>query len=137
MVCTTCGSTASGSRRGVFAALSRAAAKSAAARLRRLGVLPARVDWAARAAVCERCPLRVIAGGTSYCGTPFLRRVDRDPALDGCGCPTVAKSKDPAEHCPVNGRYEAARSDGHGGACECKWCFGAQGPNVETRMTNE
>ena len=120
MTCTSCGSTALGSRPGVFAALSRAAAKSAASRLRRMGVLPVRVDWAGRAATCERCPLRVVARGTSYCGTPFLQRVDRDPALEGCGCPTVAKAKDPAEHCPVNVRHASATSID--GACDCKWC---------------
>jgi hypothetical protein len=105
----------------VFAALSRAAAKSAGARLRRMGLLGERVDWAARAAACERCPLRVVSAGTSYCGTPFLRQVDRDPAQDGCGCPTVAKAKDPAEHCPVTVRFHAASSTSHHG-CDCKWC---------------
>ena len=120
MACFNCGSSALGSRPGVFAALSRAAAKSAASRLRRLGVLPQRVDWAARASACERCPLRVVSAGVSYCGTPFLRKVDRDPALDGCGCPTVSKAKDPAEHCPVTARHQAASMVDD--ACDCKWC---------------
>ncbi len=109
-----------GSRPGVFAALSRAAAKSASSRLRSMGVLPVRVDWAARATVCERCPLRVVSTGVSYCGTPFLQHVDRDAALDGCGCPTVAKAKDPKEHCPMTPRHGAAQSGN--GACDCKWC---------------
>jgi hypothetical protein len=118
--CVSCSSSTLGSRRGVFAALSRAAAKSASARLRNLGVLRGRVDWATRAATCERCPLRVVAGGTSYCGTPFLRKVNRDAALDGCGCPTIAKAKDPREHCPVNARHQAAQTSRLG--CDCKWC---------------
>ena len=126
MACFTCGSSATlGSRPGVFAALSRAAAKSAASRLRRMGVLPERVDWASRAAACERCPLRVVSAGVSYCGTPFLKQVDRDPALDGCGCPTVAKAKDPAEHCPVTVRHAGATRDATRG-CDCKWCSPAR-----------
>ena len=135
MTCVTCGSSALGSRPGVFAALSRAAAKSAASRLRRLGVLPTRVDWAARAAACERCPLRVLSGGVSYCGTPFLRQPDRDPALDGCGCPTVAKAKDPAEHCPVDRRHRASTRAADG-VCTCKWCSGGM-TNDQTRNPNE
>jgi hypothetical protein len=116
----------------VFAALSRAAAKSASARLRAMGVLRGSVDWAARAAVCERCPLRVIASGTSYCGTPFLRKLDREPALDGCGCPTVAKAKDPREHCPVNARHQPASTSSP--ACDCKWCAPAGQPRRGGRM---
>jgi hypothetical protein len=109
-----------GSRPGVFAALSRAAAKSAAAKLRGLGVMRIRADWSARATVCERCPLRVISGSTSYCGTPFLDMIDRRPAIDGCGCPTIAKAKDPQEHCPLNLRNQPATRSG--GDCDCKWC---------------
>ena len=77
-------------------------------------------DWAARATVCERCPLRVVRGDVSYCGTPFLRLVVRDPVLDGCGCPTRDKARSPAEHCPITARHAAAgRADGR---CSCKWC---------------
>ena len=118
--CLTCG----GSRSSLgFAALSRAAAKAAGARLRRLGALSTHPQWAARAAVCERCPVRVGRAGVSYCGTPFLNRlgadVERDPA-DGCGCPTREKARDPSEHCPLDGRHRpAARA---GAACNCKWC---------------
>jgi hypothetical protein len=111
----------------VFAALSRAAAKSASARLRQLGVLRDRVDWPTRAAACERCPMRVISAGTSYCGTPFLRNVNRDPAVDGCGCPTIAKAKDPREHCPMTAghqpaRQQPARPTSSVARCDCKWC---------------
>jgi hypothetical protein len=122
MPCFTCGSSTGflGSRAGAFAALSRAAAKSASARLRAMRVLPVRVDWPARAAACERCPLRVVAAGVSHCGTPFLQKIDRDPATDGCGCPTIAKAKDPAEHCPLNPRHQPASETA--GACDCKWC---------------
>jgi hypothetical protein len=122
MPCFTCASATAylGSRPGAFAALSRAAAKSAAAKLRNFRVLPVRVDWPARAQACERCPMRVFAGGTSYCGTPFLRKPDRDPFIDGCGCPTIAKAKDPAEHCPLNASHRSATTTR--GGCDCKWC---------------
>jgi hypothetical protein len=103
-----------------LASLTHAAAKFAASRLRSLGLLPVRNDWAARAAVCERCPLRVIRGRVSYCGRPFLDEVIRDPATQGCGCPTHAKAKDPAEHCPLDPHNRpASRTDGD---CSCKWC---------------
>jgi hypothetical protein len=84
-----------------------------------MGLLPTRQDWTARAEICEKCPLRVMEKGVSYCGRPFLRQIDRDPAIDGCGCPTRAKAKDPAEHCPVNSRYQLATRDP---VCNCKWC---------------
>ncbi len=119
--CFTCnrnpfGSTAFGTS---FAALSGAAAKSAAARLRSLGALATAPDWAARASVCERCPLRVVRTGVSYCGKPFLDQVEREPA-DGCGCPTREKAKSPDEHCPLDGRHRSAvRQEGE---CNCKWC---------------
>lgn len=107
-----CGST--------FASLSRAAAKSAASRLRRLGIIREAADWSRRASVCETCPMRVIHRGTSYCGRPFLQQIDRDPAEHGCGCPTIAKAKDPHEHCPLDWRHHAARLLPEG--CSCKWC---------------
>jgi hypothetical protein len=103
-----------------FAALSRAAAKSAAARLRRLGLLAEATDWAARATVCETCPLRVIEKGVSYCGRPFLSLPHRDEAHEGCGCPTRAKAKSPEEHCPLDWSNHPARQLPDG--CTCKWC---------------
>jgi hypothetical protein len=124
MACFTCGSaTYLGSRPGAFAALSRAAAKSAAAKLRGLRVLPVRIDWPARAAACERCPMRVVANNVSYCGTPFLRKPDRDPFVDGCGCPTIAKAKDPKEHCPLTASHRPATAAPE--RCDCKWCVAA------------
>lgn len=105
---------------GTLAAISRAAAKSAASRLRRLGILPESVDWAQRAAVCEACPMRIIHKGTSYCGRPFLDQPRRDESIDGCGCPCRAKAKDPQEHCPLDWRLRAARQLTDG--CTCKWC---------------
>jgi hypothetical protein len=111
---------ASGCCGGSFAALSRAAAKSAAARLRQLGMLREHPDWARRAATCETCPLRVVRQGTSYCGRPFLQQIERDPATDGCGCPTHAKAKSPDEHCPLDWRNHAAQRGADG--CTCKWC---------------
>lgn len=110
---TCCGST--------LARLSRAAAKAAGARLRRIGLLSQRVDWPARATACERCPLRVIHRNVSYCGRPFLRDLNRDPARDGCGCPTLAKAKDPSEHCPIDALHRPA-SRLPDGRCTCKWC---------------
>jgi hypothetical protein len=102
-----------------FAQISRAAAKAAAAKLRSAGLLRESVNWASRATVCERCPLRVIKCGVSYCGKPFLQQVERDPVVDGCGCPTRAKARDPREHCPLNTTHQARREHG---ACDCKWC---------------
>ncbi len=110
-------------RSSAFAVLSRAAAKSASSRLRRMGLLPIRHDWAARAGVCETCPLRVIHRGATYCGKPLLHQLHRDP-IDGCGCPISAKSRDPDEHCPVTARHlPAARTDDH---CDCKWCVASR-----------
>jgi len=103
-----------------FAALSRAAAKAASARLRLLSLLPSKADWSARAALCERCPMRVLHMGASYCGKPFLHRIDRDPALDGCGCPTRDKAKAPEEHCPIDPQNRPALKNG--ATCSCKWC---------------
>ena len=121
MACFRC----AGVRFSRFAAISRAAAKAAGAKLRRIGALPVRVDWAARAAICEQCPLRVVHRGTSYCGTPYLRQTDRDPATDGCGCPTRDKARGPAEHCPLDVRHRPA---GHiDGRCNCKWCGAGNG----------
>jgi hypothetical protein len=114
MACSTCSRTSS------FRSISTAMAKAAAARLRGMGALRTSVDWAGRAAVCERCPLRVVRGGVSYCGTPFLHQIDRDPTIDGCGCPTRDKARAPGEHCPINDRHLAASREG--GRCSCKWC---------------
>jgi hypothetical protein len=100
--------------------LSRAAAKSAAARFRNIGIGSTALDWPARAEMCERCPLRRIHRGVSYCGSPFLRHVHREPHLDGCGCPTQAKAKSPQEHCPLDAHHEPAQIIS--GRCNCKWC---------------
>lgn len=64
--------------------------------------------------------MRVVQCGTSYCGKPFLRQIERDQATDGCGCPTRKKAKDPAEHCPITrlGVLATRRETG----CNCKWC---------------
>jgi hypothetical protein len=58
--------------------------------------------------------------GVSYCGTPLLRKLDRDPTTDGCGCPTRDKARSPNEHCPLNARHQPASMIG--AACTCKWC---------------
>lgn len=119
--------------------LARAAGKAATAKLRRAGLTPEYADWATRAEVCERCPQQVVKCGVSYCGQPLMRRMIRDEAVDGCGCPTRLKAKDPTEHCPITRRHEAsATSRGEGlqyagtqaaglealvrATCQCKWC---------------
>src|SRR3954447_14159546 len=83
-----------------FAVLSRAAARSAGARLRNLGVLRSDVNWLARLAVCRGCPLRTMVAGKPHCGKPLLRQLNRSTA-EGCGCPLEDKAKRPAEHCPL------------------------------------
>lgn len=107
-------------RSDTFRLLSRAAAKSASARWRQLGMSSIHPHWADRAQACERCPLRVISKGISYCGDPFLEKIHRDPQLDGCGCPTRAKAKGPKEHCPLDSHHMPAVQDSNG--CNCKWC---------------
>jgi hypothetical protein len=103
-------------------------AKAASSRWRELRGHEPAVDWAAREEICARCPMQVINRGVSYCGTPFLRKIDRDPVTDGCGCPTRAKARSPQEHCPVNIRYELPVLDGN--TCTCKWCS-----STKIRMT--
>jgi hypothetical protein len=103
-----------------FATLSRAAAKAAASRLRSRGVLQIHPNWSERAILCERCPMRVVHKGTSYCGKPYLQKRNRDDAIDGCGCPTREKARDPSEHCPVNLQFAASRLTDDG--CDCRWC---------------
>jgi hypothetical protein len=110
-----------------LAAFAKAAAKSAAARLRRLGALPTHPDWPRRAEVCERCPLRGIRDQISYCGTPFLGKIVREPAMDGCGCPTIEKAKSQLEHCPLTPlNRPSIMGKGKGQErCDCKWCAGS------------
>ena len=91
--------------------------------MRRAGVGSVHPEWAARAAVCEQCPMRVIAGRVSYCGTPYQRKPLRDEAEEGCGCPTREKAKAVGEHCPLNVAHRAARQGGMN--CDCKWCAAA------------
>ena len=117
MSCNTC------DRASGFRLITIAVFKGAAARLRRTGAVPTAVDWAARAALCERCPLLIVSRGVSHCGTPFLRQVHRDPTIDGCGCPTRDKARSPNEHCPITNRHVAAAVVD--GACSCKWCVAA------------
>jgi hypothetical protein len=104
----------------IFRDVSKAMAKSAAAKLRQFKALPIAPDWAQRASACERCPMRTVSSGISYCGKPFLRQIDRDPVSEGCGCPTADKAKSPAEHCPVDARHQLAVQVGD--YCSCKWC---------------
>jgi hypothetical protein len=112
MACFTCSSNS-------FRSITAAMAKAASAKLRSIGAGRTFADWPARAAICERCPMRVVSRGVSYCGTPFLHKVDRDPEMDGCGCPTRDKAMSPEEHCPLTA--------GNGLGCQCKWCVGLAG----------
>ncbi len=100
--------------------LFRAAAKATVAKVRARGWAAEHPQWAARAEICERCPLRVIQCNRAYCGRPFLQQPHRDPLLDGCGCPCREKAKDPAEHCPLTSDHQAASRSKTG--CNCKWC---------------
>jgi hypothetical protein len=109
---------------GVTRYLLEAVGKFAAARLRQVGAMPVHANWEGRAAICEHCPVRVIRCGVSYCGNPLLTQLDRDPAIDGCGCPCRDKSKDPTEHCPIDSHHRAAASDRNG--CSCKWCVASR-----------
>jgi hypothetical protein len=90
------------------------------ARLRRVGVGETHPDWQKRAEICEYCPMRAIRCGVSYCGKPFLQLIDRDPSIDGCGCPFHDKAKSPSEHCPIDRRGQPARHSASD--CSCKWC---------------
>ena len=105
---------------GTLQLLSRSAAKSAAARLRQIGVGSTYPDWPIRAEICETCPLRRTYRGISHCGSPLLRQIHREPHIDGCGCPTIAKAKSAAEHCPLDAHHQPATQTPHG--CNCKWC---------------
>jgi hypothetical protein len=107
----------------VFPSLGRAAVKFTSSILRRAGAGSVHPNWVARAEVCERCPLRVVAGNVSYCGQPFFRKPNRDEAEDGCGCPTRDKARDPDEHCPMTSRNQQSSPPGkRAGPCDCKWC---------------
>ncbi|MGA3068501.1 MAG: hypothetical protein ABSF29_16790 [Tepidisphaeraceae bacterium] len=106
-----------------FRQLAGALQRFAGARLRRAGLQKVHPQWQQRAEVCERCPMRVIRCGISYCGNPFLEQIDRDPAIDGCGCPCREKAQSPAEHCPVDPHHRAAQRGP--GPCSCKWCQSA------------
>jgi len=85
-----------------------------------MGLLGEAVDWQTRAAVCERCHLRHVKCGISYCGRPLVNLPFRDEAVDGCGCPCREKAKRPGEHCPIDAHALAAHRDQSG--CSCKWC---------------
>jgi len=101
-------------------AISRAAARYAAARLRSVGAVAEHPHWARRATICETCPLRVVYRKVSYCGRPFMHKIQREPAIDGCGCPCRDKAADPSEHCPLDRTNRPAVNNA--GRCTCKWC---------------
>jgi len=97
-----------------------AAVKAAGSWARRFRMAPVADGWEAKAATCERCPLRVVRCGVSYCGKPFLAQIEREPAIDGCGCPCREKAKAPVEHCPLDQFHRPAESGEK--PCNCKWC---------------
>jgi hypothetical protein len=105
---------------GAFAVLSRAAAKSAAARLRNLGVMRVSNDWRRRITVCRGCTLFTVVNGVPHCGKPLLTQLRR-VSTQGCGCPVEAKARSPEEHCPITAAHVPSDSNG---ACDCKWCAG-------------
>jgi hypothetical protein len=120
---------------GITRYLLEALGKFASARLRQVGALRVHPQWQARATICERCALRVVRCNISYCGNPLLQQIDRDPALDGCGCPCRDKAKSPSEHCPIDSRYHAAQN--HGESCSCKWCEAEENSKSELVVMNQ
>jgi hypothetical protein len=97
-----------------------AAIKATSAWARRFGFMETATNWGEKAALCERCHLRVVKCNVSYCGRPFLQHVDRDQSIEGCGCPCIEKAKSPDEHCPLDKCHlPAVNTDGK---CTCKWC---------------
>lgn len=104
----------------MVAILSKAAARFALSIVRRAGSTSIHSDWTTRAALCERCHLRVVVGCVSYCGQPMYKKPHRDESVEGCGCPTREKAKSPDEHCPLTtGHLPASQGVA---ACDCKWC---------------
>jgi hypothetical protein len=119
---------------GITRCLLEAVGKFATARLRQVGAMRVHPQWEERAAACERCALRVVSCGVSYCGNPFLKQIERDPAVEGCGCPCHDKAKSAGEHCPIDARYHPARTAE--GECNCKWCR-AENQKPEIRNQNQ
>jgi hypothetical protein len=101
--------------------LSQAGFKRMGSVFRDIGVGREHPHWQERAEICTRCPMCVTEKRHAYCGKPFLKKIDRDEATEGCGCPILAKAKDPAEHCPRNRTFEAS-SKTHADTCDCVWC---------------
>jgi hypothetical protein len=56
----------------------------------------------------------------AYCGKPLLEQLDRDDAVDGCGCPVNKKAQAAGEHCPLDRRNRPVATAS--GPCTCKWC---------------
>lgn len=85
------------------------------------GMLSEHPEWKERLEICSRCPLSVVEKKHVYCGKPFLRQINRHEPTEGCGCPILAKAKDPAEHCPRNRLFDAStKTDAD--TCDCTWC---------------
>jgi hypothetical protein len=103
-----------------FRSISKAMAKAASARFRQMGLTTTAPQWTSRATTCETCPMRVVHRGVSYCGTPFLKQINRDPVTEGCGCPTRDKAKSPDEHCPIDRHFNLPVV--RAGECNCRWC---------------
>lgn len=101
--------------------LSQAGVKRLRSVFRDVGVGSVHPHWQARAEICATCPLCVVDRKHTYCGKPLLRQVERDEATEGCGCPILAKARDPAEHCPRNRLFGPSTKDER---CDCMWCVG-------------
>lgn len=108
--------------RSTYQILLHAGVKKLRSLVRSVGGVPTYPGWQARAEICARCPVAVTIKGHLYCGRPLLSDLHRRPE-EGCGCPILAKAKDPAEHCPVSPQLLAASQGASPSSpCACKWC---------------
>ncbi len=109
--------------------LSQAGVKRLGSIFRGIGVGSEHPDWQARAEICSRCPLCVTEKRHAFCGKPFLSKINREEATEGCGCPVLEKAKDPAEHCPRNRVFDPS-TKAHADLCDCTWCVGLRNRHV-------
>jgi hypothetical protein len=104
-----------------------AGAKKAASLIRSLGLVGVHPQWQARTELCVRCPIATSTHKGLFCGQPFLTHPHRKPE-QGCGCPILAKAKDPKEHCPVDPFLIAIPDPPPLPPCPGKWCQAGLGP---------
>lgn len=113
--------------------LARAGAKKAASLVRALGMTGVHPAWEARTQICVRCPIATSTPKGLFCGPPLLTQLNRRPE-QGCGCPVLAKAKDPEEHCPVDAGLTGVPDPRPTPPtpCPCKWCRAGAGPSART-----